>query len=416
LNADSKIKKRSRSTMSKVEELKQETTETKSNRSQKPLHDRVFYGDSKEVNPVGFADYNEFLKNTDRKQSMNGFDDDYLDFVDYIMKITHRIWEEKGIGIIYQTYHNDVIMHAGTINVQGLNEVVSGTLQTLHAFPDRKLVGENVIWSGNDKEGFLSSHRIISNATNLGDSSFGSATGKRALFRTIVDCFVHSNRVIEEWLVRDNLYIVKQLGFDPIEVAKKLAKNSENKTPALQSHFGASQTMEGQLVPNVYSPKSKGFEIGDFILEMYNKVWEWRLFNHVKDFYSGNAVVHYICDKDLIGANQIQGMLVSLFASFPSAKFIVERVTCNEGLLRDEWDVAVRWRLQCLHEGIGYFGQPSGKPVEILGITHLKVRQKKIVEEWITFDGLDVLRQIYLGSDEEIYKSEKTEHNILGKS
>jgi predicted ester cyclase len=412
LNADSKIKKGVEDTMSKVDELKQE--KTKIDRSQKPLHDRVFYGDSNEVNPVGLADYNEFSKNTARKQSMKGFDDDYLDFVDYIMKITHRIWEEKGIGIIYQTYHNDVIMHAGTVNVQGLNEVVSGTLQTLHAFPDRKLVGENVIWSGNDKEGFLSSHRIVSNATNFGDSSFGSATGKKAFFRTIVDCFVHSNRIVEEWLVRDNLYIVKQLGFDPIEVAKKLAKNSESKTPALQSHFGASQTTEGQLVPNVYSPISKGFEIGDFILEMYNKVWEWRLFNHVKDFYLSNATVHYICDKDLVGANQIQGMLVSLFASFPSAKFIVERVTCNEGLTKDEWDVAVRWRLQGLHEGIGYFGQPSGKPVEILGITHLKVRHEKIVEEWITFDGLDILRQIYLGSDEENYQSEKTKHNILG--
>ncbi|WP_408008294.1 ester cyclase [Pseudalkalibacillus sp. A8] len=395
--------------MSKVDELHLEKQDVKNFRSQKPLHDNVFYGDSNEVNPVGFADYNEFSKNKDRKQSMNGFDDDYVDFVDYIMKITHRIWEENGIGIIYQTYHNDVVMHAGTVNVQGVNEVVSGTLQTLHAFPDRKLIGENIIWSGNDKEGFLSSHRIVSNATNLGASSFGPATGNKAFFRTIVDCFVHSNRIVEEWLVRDNLYIVKQLGFDPVSVAKKLARNSENKTPALQSRFGASQTMDGQIMPKVYTPSSEDFEIGDLILEMYNKVWEWRLFNHIKDFYSNNAVVHYICDKDLVGANQIQGMLVSLFASFPSSKFIVERVTFNERPSENEWDVAVRWRLQGLHEGIGYFGQPSGKPVEILGISHLLVRNGKITEEWITFDGLDVLRQIYLNTDDEFYKPDKSD-------
>ncbi|NGP45684.1 ester cyclase [Bacillaceae bacterium SIJ1] len=361
--------------------------------------DKVFYGDAKQVNRLGYADYNEFSKNTARKQSLQGFDDDYLDFVDYIIKITHRIWEEKAIGLIYQTYHNDVIMHAGSTNIQGVNEVVSGTLQTLHAFPDRTLIAENVIWSGNDQEGFLSSHRIMSNATNLGDSSFGSATGRRASFRTVADCFVHSNRIVEEWLVRDNLHLVQQLGFDPVVIAKQLAKQGENKA-SLQSHFGASQTMRGQLEPELYVSQATSFDIGDFILEMYNKVWDWRLFNHVKDFYTDHAVVHYICDKDLVGAEQIQGMLISLFASFPRAKFTVDRVTCNEGVTHDEWDVAVRWRLQGLHEGIGYFGQPSKQPVEILGISHLKVRGERIVEEWITFDGLDVLRQIYLGISE----------------
>ncbi|WP_144699691.1 ester cyclase [Fictibacillus phosphorivorans] len=387
--------------MTKTEERSKE--EVKSPFHQPTHHDKVFYGDSNLVNSVGYADYNEYSKHTARKQRMNGFDDEYLDFVDYIIKITHRIWEEKGIGVIYQTYHNDVTMHTGTDHIKGVNAVVSGTLQALHAFPDRRLIGENVIWSGNDEEGFLSSHRVASNATNLGDSAFGPATGKKVFFRTMVDCFVHSNRIVEEWLVRDNLSLVKQLGFNPVEVAKKLGRS-----PVTQTHFGLSETMNGQLMPTVYSPKSKDFEIGDFILEMYNKLWEWRLFNHVKDFYSDHAVVHYICNQDLIGSSQIQGMLVSLFASFPSAKFIVERVTCNEGIQHNGWDVAVRWRLQGIHEGIGYFGSPSGKPVEILGINHLKVRNRKIIEEWITFDGLDVLRQIYLGEQHEEEKNYKT--------
>ena len=150
---------------------------------------KVFYGDSSKVNPVAYSDYNDFVKNTDRKQDLEGFDDDYNDFVDFIMKITHRIWEEKGIGIIYDTYHNNIQMHAGSQNITGIKEVVSGTLQTLHAFPDRKLIGQNVIWSKlADGEGYLSSHRIISTATNLGDSSFGPATGRKVSFRTTRLC------------------------------------------------------------------------------------------------------------------------------------------------------------------------------------------------------------------------------------
>jgi hypothetical protein len=41
-----------------------------------------------------------------------------------------------------------------------------GTRAVLAAFPDRTLVGEAVIWSGDEEEGYLSSHRITSHATH----------------------------------------------------------------------------------------------------------------------------------------------------------------------------------------------------------------------------------------------------------
>jgi predicted ester cyclase len=344
-----------------------------------------------------------------RKQSMQGFDEDYSDIVDYILKITHRIWEEKGIGLIYRYYHNESKVHSPILTNTGINSVISGTLQTLHSFPDRRLIAENVIWSGNDQAGFFSSHRILSTGTNMEDSCFGPANGRKVVYRTIADCCIFANRIHEEWLVRDNLYLVKQLGFDPVEVAKKLAMKGREKAPAFQSNFGVGENMEGQYMPNVFmTKKDDKFEIGEFILEMYNKVWEWRLFNYVKDFYADNATVHFICNRDLVGHNQIQGMLISLFASFPNARFVIDRVTCNQRNSEDDWDVAVRWRLYGLNEGIGYFGYPSGKPVEIVGITHFRVYKEKIIEEWMVFDGLDVLRQIYIDSADK-FESKSSE-------
>ena len=35
-----------------------------------------------------------------RRMAMRGFEDDYPDIVDYIIRITHRIWEEKEVGYI----------------------------------------------------------------------------------------------------------------------------------------------------------------------------------------------------------------------------------------------------------------------------------------------------------------------------
>lgn len=359
----------------------------------------IHYGDSSEVNPVSRFDYNDYLELKSKNQQLTGFDPEYRDFVDYILKITHRIWEEKGIGLIYDTYHNNVIMHLGSYNVCGIQSVISGTLQTLHAFPDRRLIGQNVIWSSLGENGYLSSHRILSTATNLNDSSYGTATGKRINFRTTVECAVENNRIYEEWLVRDNLWIVKQLGLDPIEVARGMAKG-KGKDYIPNSTFGLSENMNGQLMPRKHI--ARDHSIGEYILQILSEIYNCRLFNKVMEYYRDNAVVHFICDTDLTGHQQIQGMLVNLFASFPNANFNVERVTCNQGTEVDTFDVAVRWRISGIHEGYGYFGKPSNKPVEIMGINHYSIVDRRIIEEWITFDALDVFRQIVNLESEEI--------------
>lgn len=364
------------------------------------LSTKIFYGDSKAVTCVGNLDYNDHSIATKRNQSLEGFDDKYRDFVDYIMKITHNIWEEKGIGIIYDTYHNNVTMHAGSKNIVGIKEVIAGTMQTLHAFPDRRLIGQNVIWSKHGINGFLSSHRVQSTATNLGVSAFGPATNKKVNFRTTIDCAVENNRIYEEWLVRDNLWLVIQLGFDPYTIAKASAKS----LPAIQNHFGLNESMNGQLVPEIHSASDAS--VGEMILEITTRINNYKYFNEVTKYYHDNAVVHFVCNEDLKGHDEIQGMLISLYASFPNSSYSVERVTINQRDEVNEYDVAVRYRIRGLNEGIGYFGSPTFKQVDLLGINHFHIVDNKIQEEWVTFDGLDVLTQMYAG-----YKESKEENN-----
>lgn len=366
---------------------------------------KILYGDSKEVNSINYNDYNNYIKNKESKQTLSGFDENYLDIVDYIVKITHRIWEEKGIGLIYDTYHNDIKLHSGSITINGINEVISGTLQTLYSFPDRKLRAQDVIWADYDNKGYITSHRIMSKATNLNSSTFGPATGRKVNFRTTVDCIVHNNKIHKEYLVRDNLAIVEQLGFDPYEVAKKLASKSKKRYS--QNSFGIGENTKGQIFPEKY--KAKDDSIGEFVLEICNQIYENRLINKVKDYYRENATVNYICNETLVGHSQIQGMLIGLFASFPNANYNIDQIICNKRKVDDGWNVSVRWRIWGIHEGNGYFGSPSGKEVEILGINHYHIINRKIVEEWITFDGLDVLRQIFLNKNHGDDKFEENE-------
>lgn len=382
----------------KQKEIMAEKSAADIHREEVNLHNKVFYGKSTEVTPVGVLDYNDFSSRSKKEQQLKGFDSQYRDFVDYIMKITHQIWEEKGIGVIYDTYHNNITMHLGSSNLVGIKDVIANTLQTLHAFPDRRLIGQNVIWSGFGSEGFLSSHRVMSTATNLGDSNFGPATGRKINFRTVIDCAVTNNRIHEEWLVRDNLWIVTQLGLNPNETAREMAKAAAVKQNSLQSSYGICESMEGQFMPAKYSAKDES--VGEFVLEMLNHIYNCKYINEVKKYYYDNAVVHFICDKDLNGYDEIQGMLVSLMSSVPNGSFEAERVTCTDRPGGDGYDVAVRWRLRGLNEGIGFFGHPSQKPVDIMGINHYHIFEQKVREEWMTFDGMDVLKQMYMGTEE----------------
>ena len=55
-------------------------------------------GKAKSLNPIS-----KKLKT----QSMKGFESQYKNIIDYIVRITFRIWEQKDIGYIYDTYSHD---------------------------------------------------------------------------------------------------------------------------------------------------------------------------------------------------------------------------------------------------------------------------------------------------------------------
>lgn len=151
-----------------------------------------------------------------RRQSMAGFDEKFTDIIDYILRITHEIWEEKGIGRIYDYYGYNCPVHTTEGTIYGREAVMAGTVATLAAFPDRRLYGDEVIWAGDDVNGFYTSHRLTHMGRNTGYSSFGPPTGRQVRYTAIADCVVRENVIVEEWLARDNVMLVRQLGFEQI--------------------------------------------------------------------------------------------------------------------------------------------------------------------------------------------------------
>ena len=151
---------------------------------------------------------------------MKGFDTEFLDLEHYIQVITQRIWEGRRIDDIHRYYSADCAVETpGGVSL-GAGPVVDSTRATLAMFPDRELLAEDVLWSGDDEHGFLSSHRILSPMTHLGDGAFGPASARRIHARTIADCVCLDNRVIHEWLVRDQAAIARQIGLHERDLAQ----------------------------------------------------------------------------------------------------------------------------------------------------------------------------------------------------
>ena len=95
-------------------------------------------------------------------------------------------------------------------------------MATLAEFPDRQLLGEDVIWSGTPEAGMLSSHRIISTATHARDGVYGAASGAKLQYRILADCHAKDNAIDDEWLIRDQTAIVQQIGWAPKDYARDL--------------------------------------------------------------------------------------------------------------------------------------------------------------------------------------------------
>ena len=153
---------------------------------------------------------------------MKGFDAKFQDFPAYILGITKEIWEDRGIATLHRYYSGDIVVRSPGGIVVGNEGVIAATMATLAEFPDRTMLGEDVIWSGSPEDGMLSSHRILTLATHAGDGVYGPATGTKLCYRVVADCHAINNQINDEWLIRDQGAIVRQMGLDPKDYARSL--------------------------------------------------------------------------------------------------------------------------------------------------------------------------------------------------
>ncbi|MDJ0656423.1 MAG: ester cyclase [Xanthomonadales bacterium] len=311
------------------------------------------------------------------------------DIVDYILGITFEIWEQRGVELIEQYYAPDCVIYGLDGITRGNKTVVHQTWQTLESFPDRLLLAENVIWSGNREDGYYSSHRLLSRMTNRGPTRYGPATGNPVRMTNIADCVIEDGVITREWLVRDNMTLATQLGAEPLAAARLMARErSDELSQWFESEIRRVREADPPEVQQAALPEDDPVA---FAWRVLDSCWsgDRAAFDRCHAPYS---VLHRSPFRHYSGRDEVFDYYRSLRNILGDLRFSVDHVAAQP-FSSNGVDIAVRWTVAGTHEDEVMGVQPTGRPLFVLGVTHWRCIAGRVAIEMTIFDDLAVLGQ-----------------------
>lgn len=319
---------------------------------------------------------------------MNGFDPQFKTPEDYIIGITREIWEDRGIATLHRYYAPTIPVRSPSGVVVGNQGVIGATMATLAEFPDRTLLAEDVIWSAYAEGGFLSSHRILSTATHLHDGTYGAATGKSLRYRIIADCAARDNQIYDEWLIRDQGAIVRQMGWE----AKQFAADQVIRE-------GGPERCPRPFTPEIdvagpYRGVGNDHSTGQRYVALLSAIMGAD-FAAIPREYDRAAQLELPGGVTAFGPSAADQYWLGLRAAFPSAIFRIHHQIGRDDPLCPP-RAALRWSLTGKHDGWGAFGAPTGADVHVMGISHAEFGPRGLRREFVLIDDTAIWKQILL--------------------
>ena len=115
----------------------------------------------------------------------------------------------------------------------------------------------------------------------------------------------------------------------------------------------------------------------------------------LEEVYAADLVWHEP-DQDVQGIEEAKQYLSMYLTAFPDLN------TTVEDAMAEGEKAVTRWTISGTHQGeIEEFGPPTGRPVEIKGITIHRIEDGKIVEEWERYDNLSIMQQLGLAPEQQ---------------
>jgi predicted ester cyclase len=326
-------------------------------------------------------------------QAMHGFESTYQNIIDYIVRITYKIWEDRDVEYIADTYSNQSRVYDDYGLQRGNKKIIADTHHTTAAFSNIRLIADEVIWAGNDEVGYHTSHRTIIRGRNDGDSRYGPATGKDVDILVIANCVALDNEIFLEHVLYNNSCMLQQLGHDLNDMAMQMVRAKPAGWPRDEATWQGLKHAGRPTQPLSVSTPVNGFDIDLFARKTMNQIWNERDYSHLHVAYVPGFSFQGPTQRQSKGRATYKTFLETVFVTFPDLELQMDEVywmgNDEQGYLSSE-----RWSATATHLGSALYGQPTGIQVQIWGIAQHHVLDGKIVSEWMLFNELDVMMQI----------------------
>jgi predicted ester cyclase len=304
---------------------------------------------------------------------------------EFIREVTDFIWVQRSIGFIRENYEPDSIVHTGFGTITTRDEVITGSLiRQADAVATRIGQAEDVVWEARGDDAFLSSHLV-----------FGAGPDNPYRSRTIANCLYRRGRMVEEWVVRDNLALALQAGLDPDEVAR--SKFFRGYLGHMAEDPPADVLAAGDSGPRPNDYRSEC----ELVLDFIHQVWNERNLDKVTEFMPRDLFLHDIGYRTWIRPEGYRRSLLKLLRPFPSGHFQIRDVQTNYSIDYAGLRIAVCWVLVGDYDGQADFGPLTGRRTDILGISQFLVQHGKIVRETRVYDEIAVRTQINAARGDE---------------
>lgn len=327
-------------------------------------------------------------------QAMAGFDPEYRNVIDYIVRITYRIWETQAREVDYigACYSDDSLVYDDYGLQTGNVKIIADTHHTTGAFPDIILDAEEIIWAGDDEVGFHTSHltRII--GTNTGESRYGPATGATVNVPVIANCVAKGNDIFLEHVLYNTSAMLKQLGIDLWQEAERLASNPPAGWPRTVEIWDELRASVSPKAPLSKAEAVDGFDPDAFARALHDDIWNGDGAMMVAS-YAPDVPFEGTTERKFAGLEALKANAAEIKEAFPDLKLQVDEVYWM-GNDADGYLISTRWSAEGTHAGGGLYQDPTQAACQIWGITQQSVKAGIVTQEWQLFNELDLMMQI----------------------
>lgn len=304
----------------------------------------------------------------------------------YIIDITYKIWEERGVGRIHDWYAPDCPVRKPHGVTHTIEEVVRNTLKSIADFPDEEALAEDVI-IGDKPSGFYSSHRVRSVGRHVEPGFYGPATHRPVTMLAIADCLCRENRVVEEWVLGDQAATVLQLGLDPVTFGQELGRQRPD-----------AYTIGNEAMRQRWADPHGVTIVGDAtiaqrLIDTYATIWNDKNLNVMAKGYDRAVRFEGPAGQLCYGRTRTGNVFTAILAAISDGRFEPHHLIVRQQPERTV-RVALRWSYCGSHTGHGRYGDPSGAPLALLGISHFELRDGLIAHEWMVVDETAIHAQI----------------------